>query len=81
MFENGGKMKQKIMDWYNGRPPSNEERLAEMIRLKSGFPAKQLQKYHWTAKVARWAVKEYKWIVWVILTSIAAFAGAYAAFK
>ena len=81
MVGNGGVVKQKIMDWYGGRPPTKEERLAEMIRHKSGFSARQLQQYHWTAKVARWAVKEYKWIAWVILTSIAAFVGAYAAFK
>ena len=55
-------MKQKIIDWYNGRPPTKEERLTE-FRQSSGIPSKPQQEYHWTALVVRWAVKEYKWIV------------------
>ena len=76
-----GKFKEKIKRWYDGKPLNPKERLANEIAVQSGHPPRNKPKRHWTAYIARWAVKEYKWIVGVILTALSVGIAAYLALK
>ena len=76
-------LKWKIVRWYKGEDRYYDDVETEVVDGRPydrGIRVK-VRECHWTAHIAHWAVQEYKWIVWVILTAIAAFAGTYAALK